>query len=117
MNVGSYRKKPVTVQAVRWADDGTPGYDLALHAEAIVGWINGLSGDAHVRDRGWMEEEGIDVAQFIGVENLTYSISIATLEGDMFVLPGDWVIRGLAGEFYPCKNEIFEQSYTSVGRA
>jgi hypothetical protein len=110
LNVASYRKKPVTIQATRW--DGSQD-----EAREIVEWINGLSGDAHVRDRGWMEEQGIDVAQFIGVENLTHSISIATLEGDMFVLPGDWVIRGLAGEFYPCKNEIFEQSYTSVGRA
>lgn len=115
MIVGKYRKKPVTIEAVRWnPDEDADG--LRIRAQAIVDWINGLSGDAHVRDRAWMEEEGIDVAQFIGVEGLTHSISIATLEGDMFALPGDWVIRGVEGEFYPCKNSVFQVSYTSVGR-
>jgi hypothetical protein len=36
---------------------------------------------------------------------------IATLEGSMTVSPGDWVIKGVAGEFYPCKPDIFEQTY------
>ena len=40
---------------------------------------------------------------------------ISTLEGDMTVSLGDWVIKGLQGEFYPCKPEIFEQSYEEVG--
>ena len=36
---------------------------------------------------------------------------IRTLEGDMRVEYGDWVIRGVAGEFYPCKPDIFNQTY------
>ena len=40
---------------------------------------------------------------------------IETLEGDMLVSPGDWVITGVKGEKYPCKPDIFEASYEPVG--
>ena len=36
---------------------------------------------------------------------------IHTLEGFMRVTPGDWIIRGVKGEFYPCKPDIFEATY------
>lgn len=36
---------------------------------------------------------------------------IHTLEGDMIVREGDWVIRGVKGEFYPCKDDIFQMTY------
>ena len=39
---------------------------------------------------------------------------INTLEGRMVAQPGDYVIKGVKGEFYPCKADIFEQSYESV---
>ncbi len=39
---------------------------------------------------------------------------IFTLEGAMAVRPGDWLIRGVIGEFYPCKPDIFEQTYEPV---
>ena len=39
------------------------------------------------------------------------SISIKTLEGWMVASIGDWVIKGVAGEFYPCKPDIFDQTY------
>lgn len=39
---------------------------------------------------------------------------IPTLEGDMYLTPGDWIIRGVKGEFYPCKPEIFEATYEEV---
>ena len=38
-------------------------------------------------------------------------ISIHTLEGDMRADPADWVIRGIKGELYPCKPDIFEATY------
>lgn len=41
----------------------------------------------------------------------TNALAILTLEGSMTVSPGDWVIRGVAGEFYPCKPDIFEATY------
>lgn len=42
------------------------------------------------------------------------SIIIPTLEGEMTASPGDWIIRGVKGEFYPCKPDIFEETYERV---
>jgi hypothetical protein len=39
---------------------------------------------------------------------------IKTLEGNMQVSPGDWIIQGVRGEFYPCKPDIFEMTYIAV---
>ena len=39
---------------------------------------------------------------------------IPTLEGDMFITPGDWIIKGVMGEYYPCKPEIFDKTYEAV---
>lgn len=41
-------------------------------------------------------------------------LAIRTLGGDMVISPGDWVIRGVRGEFYPCKPDIFESTYEVV---
>ena len=38
-------------------------------------------------------------------------LSIKTLEGTMFCNTGDWIIKGIAGEFYPCKPDIFSATY------
>jgi len=38
-------------------------------------------------------------------------IFIVTLEGEMVATAGDWIIRGVQGEFYPCKPDIFEATY------
>jgi len=40
---------------------------------------------------------------------------IPTLEGRMIAEPGDWIIKGIKGEFYPCKPDIFEATYEVVG--
>jgi len=42
---------------------------------------------------------------------------IQTLEGGHFVLPGDWIITGVKGEFYPCKPDIFAETYEPVDGA
>jgi hypothetical protein len=44
------------------------------------------------------------------------TLLIQTLEGVMEARPGDWIIKGVAGEFYPCKPEIFAQTYEPVER-
>jgi len=40
---------------------------------------------------------------------------IPTLEGDMTVTPGDWIITGVSNEHYPCKPDIFQKTYEPVG--
>jgi hypothetical protein len=42
-------------------------------------------------------------------------ITIGTLEGTMYAGVGDWIIKGVKGEFYPCKPDIFEKTYTYLG--
>ena len=41
-------------------------------------------------------------------------LRIKTLEGEMAAQPGDWIIKGVKGEFYPCKPDIFEATYEPV---
>ncbi|MCG2963705.1 hypothetical protein KZ308_28620, partial [Escherichia coli] len=56
-----------------------------------------------------------DVARFVGDEPnwspLSDSYDIETLEGTMTAQHGDWIIKGVQGEFYPCKPDIFKQTY------
>jgi hypothetical protein len=85
-----YRKRPIEVEAHRW--DGT--FEGAME---IIERIRDEGGTAHYRGPKIQRELVID-----------------TLEGRMFASPGDWVIRGVAGEFYPCKPNIFEATYEPV---
>jgi len=54
--------------------------------------------------------------KFEWVEN-EVSMIIPTLEGDMVANQGDYIIKGIKGEFYPCKPDIFENSYDPVETA
>lgn len=44
-------------------------------------------------------------------------VSILTLEGRMRAECGDWIIKGVKGEFYPCKPDIFEATYDAIEAA
>lgn len=57
-----------------------------------------------------------EIREFIG-QNTLYSdssIVITTLEGDMVAQKGDYIIKGVQGEFYPCKPDIFKETYEKV---
>lgn len=90
--VQQYRKKPVVIEAQQW--NGSVGW-----ATAIIDWMLANGGTARFH-------EGDDHAQ--------PWLAIDTLEGQMMASPGDYVIRGIQGEFYPCKPDIFEASYEPV---
>lgn len=79
-----YRKKPVVVEAVRWTGD---------NANEIASFM---------RD----SEEAPIITDV--------SVVIRTLEGDMVAMEGDYIIKGVAGEFYPCKAHIFMDTYEPV---
>ena len=81
----NYRKRPVVIDAIQW--DGTPATHFAINDRSF-------SGDAEVE---WQDDGA--------------SLFIPTLEGIMEAKKGDWVIRGIAGEVYPCKPAIFNASY------
>jgi hypothetical protein len=84
-----YRKKPVVIEARQLTWD---------EADAIAAWCGG-----RIVDRGSIAHGGIWV-----------DLSIQTLEGEMTARLGDYVIRGIKGEFYPCKSDIFEATYEAV---
>ncbi len=87
-----FRKKPVVVEAVRYT--GSP-----LSFDLIYEWMGGDDGP-NLGHEGPTE----DPREF----------GIKTLEGKMTARPGDWIIKGVAGEFYPCKPDIFEKTYERV---
>ncbi len=59
-----------------------------------------------------------DLAQYVIDGKIRYpedgTMLIATLEGTMQALPGDWIIRGVKGELYPCKPDIFAATYEAA---
>jgi hypothetical protein len=83
-----FRKKPVEVEARQWAEGN--GFQ-------IVSWVVGHGGRAKLAEH---------------IEPTV--IAIDTLEGTMTAQHGDWIIRGVQGEFYPCKPDIFTATYEAV---
>ena len=81
-----YRKKPVVIEAAQLTPQNIADiYNWMLQSDRIVS---------------------------IRTDN---TISIGTLEGEMIANQGDWIIKGVKGEFYPCKPDIFEMTYEEVG--
>jgi len=79
-----YRKKPVVIQAVQWTG-----------------------------------ENNIEILNFcsrcyITSSGKTKDLVISTLEGDMSALTGDYIIKGVMGEFYSCRKDIFDMTYETV---
>ena len=79
-----YRKKPVVIQAVKWTG-----------------------------------ENNIEVLDFcsscyITSSGKTKDLIISTLEGDMSASVGDYIIKGVKGEFYACREDIFDMTYETV---
>lgn len=66
----------------------------------------------------WTGENEPEIAEFMGANPVvtmpSFGCEIATLEGTMTANKGDWIIRGVKGEFYPCKPAIFEATYEAV---
>ena len=89
-----YRKKPVVIEAMRW--DGT-----ADNAVSIIQWMH---------DNGAQSRYDCTTDPCSG-DSGGHRIVISTLEGDMTASAGDWIIRGVQGEFYPCRSDIFEMTY------
>jgi hypothetical protein len=85
-----FRKKPIVIEAVQW--DGT---DVAL--DTIERWAGSAPGPDDC-----------------GVSVWNGDLFVGTLEGEMRANPKDWIIRGVKGELYPCKPDIFAETYEQV---
>jgi hypothetical protein len=90
-------RKPVEVEAIQF-------HGGAEQATPIIDWILARGGTAR-----WHEDSVAEDTAF-----LPEHIAIDTLEGTMRAERADWIIRGVKGEFYPCKPEIFESTYEPV---
>lgn len=88
-----YRKKPVVVEAFIWTGDQDQTEDPEWMVEALK------SG----------------VAKFID-EGVEHNLYVETGHGIVLVAVGDYIIRGVKGEIYPCKLDIFEQTYEIVAQ-
>jgi len=101
-----FRKRPVEIEARRVPDFDE--YESAVeYVNTIVAlgqWFNGKT--YLMTPEGEYAHDG---AKVIGPH-----VVVPTLEGDMIGLPGDWIIQGVNGEFYPCKPDIFEKTYEPV---
>ena len=98
-----FQKKPVVIEAMQFA-----GTNAEMHA--VYQWIEkNTQGSYDTND-----PSGEVPASGVSIDAETGFMVIATLEGEMQAKPGDWIIRGVQGEFYPCKPDIFEQTYQPV---
>jgi hypothetical protein len=97
-----FKKKPVVVEACQF--NGSPE-----SATEIYEWATSANLDL---DRlGSPVKTWVNISQFGEPDNLPVEIWVETLEGTMTASVGDWIIRGTAGEFYPCKPDIFAALY------
>ncbi len=81
-----YRKKPVVIEAIRLDDS----------------------------DEGCVVAKDFYPRLTFGTDGLGIVFNIGTLTGGARALVGDWLCKGVEGEFYPCKPGIFEQTYEAV---
>ena len=83
-----FQTKPVVIEAHQFTVDNNEG---------------------RLPDSTWAFILSIPNSRFVGE-----TLEIPTLEGVMIASLGDWIIKGVQGEFYPCKPDIFEQTYQAV---
>lgn len=86
-----FRKKPVVIEAVQFVDTD----------ESILK----------------LSELGLDPVRIDYADLDNPILKIETLEGMMIASEGDYIIKGVRGEFYPCKPDIFAETYEEVGEA
>lgn len=115
-----YRKKPVVIEATRWFKNGDHPLDYSRTHDGLDGGQMRQFDPDERRAKGW---EGDIVRYFrrpdVSGESVCKHCAgrmhdhgwIETLEGGHIVCPGDWIITGVHGEFYPCKPEIFAATY------
>ena len=93
---GRYKKKPVVIQAFRLVNNQNPPqwFSQQMNSGNIV----------YVQDQDPTSNK------------ILQTVQIKTLEGTMTASDGDWIIIGVNGEIYPCKNDVFEKSYDWISQ-
>ena len=118
-----FRKKPVVIEASQWFKNGDHPLDYSRDHEGLDGGeLRVLSAE----ERKANQWEG-DVVRYFRAPDVSGETAckhcgltmhvhgwIDTLEGGHIVCPGDWIIQGVKGEFYPCKPDIFAETYEEI---
>lgn len=93
MSIKTYRKKPIEIEAIKY--DGKNADDCIKFIESglVICW-----------------KKKVDFP----ISKPEIRVMIETLEGVMHARPGDYIIRGVNGEYYPCKPDIFAKTYECV---
>lgn len=86
-----YRKKPVVVEAIQWN---------GVNLQEIIDFV-GNKLEYHICDTAWE----------VGKGRPQVTMKIKTLEGEHIATEGDYIIKGVHVEFYPCKPDIFKKTY------
>lgn len=94
--MAKYRKKPIVVEAIQWTGSNLEEIRNFVGSDLIENYI-----------------KHFDIERTLIKQTLS-GIAINTLKGTMIVNYGDYIIKGVQGEFYPCKPDIFEQTYEEV---
>lgn len=114
LDIEKFTKRPIEIEAVQFVGTKT-------HAESIVDWIMRHGHEAReayvaVEETVVIDnEDGTAYKTGVVVGSKLEGVSITTLEGEMLAQPNDWIIKGVKGEFYPCKPDVFEASYVKAG--
>jgi len=90
--MAQYRKKPIVIEAIQW--NGNNFDDIENFANKKVRYYSTWDINEYIEDRS--------------------TLLIYTLEGTMIASVGDFIIKGVKGEFYPCKPDIFEATYEKL---
>ena len=90
--MAKFRKNPIVIDAIQW--NGQPPFPIA-DALGVPRRLLHLP--------AWYRED-----------MPLPKLQVNTLEGTMEADHGDWIIKGVAGELYPCKDDIFRETYTAV---
>lgn len=94
--MAKYRKKPVVVEAIQWTGSNLEEIRNFVGSDLIENYI-----------------KHFDIERTLIKQTLS-GIAINTLEGTMIVNYGDYIIKGVNNEFYPCKPDIFKQIYEEI---
>jgi len=92
-----YRKKPVEIEAMQWDGTAESFAELQQWGNLDTFVIESVATSTGGGDPRWFDR-----------------LIVPTLEGQMRADKGDWIIRGVKGEFYPCKPDIFAATYEEV---
>lgn len=105
-----FRKKPVEIEAMQFLSSNSNE-----EAHEIYRWIENNTLGSFDVNQMWMDPENFTwPSSGVSIDARDGRMVIATLEGGHWVDLEDWIIRGIAGEFYACKPDIFAATYEAV---